>query len=320
MKTVLILYNKISEVATADELDVLEQVKLVSNSLKELKYKVKTLEFDMNIEKVITNIRKNAPDIIFNLVESVYNKGEFAYLATSILNYLGIPYTGSPLIPMIHCSNKLLTKLELDRIGVLTPSYFKLDNLGKLNTKRKYILKPVWEEGSLELDEHCIFSGSDSEYINSISKMNKDYYFVEEFIEGRELNVSIIGTDYGPRVLPLAEMTFNYPEDKPKIMGYKSKWVEDSFEYNNTVRTFDIPDDYRLMPEIEEICKHCWNDLGLKGYVRIDFRLDSINKPYVIDINLNPCISESGGFYAACMEDGYTFNQVIELILKDALR
>ena len=320
MKTVLILYNKISEVATADELDVLEQVKLVSNSLKELKYKVKTLEFDMNIEKVITNIRKNAPDIIFNLVESVYNKGEFAYLATSILNYLGIPYTGSPLIPMIHCSNKLLTKLELDRIGVLTPSYFKLDNLGKLNTKRKYILKPVWEEGSLELDEHCIFSGSDSEYINSISKMNKDYYFVEEFIEGRELNVSIIGTDYGPRVLPLAEMTFNYPEYKPKIMGYKSKWVEDSFEYNNTVRTFDIPDDYRLMPEIEEICKHCWNDLGLKGYVRIDFRLDSINKPYVIDINLNPCISESGGFYAACMEDGYTFNEVIELILKEAVK
>ena len=320
MKTVLILYNKISEVATADELDVLEQVKLVSNSLKELKYKVKTLEFDMNIEKVITNIRKNAPDIIFNLVESVYNKGEFAYLATSILNYLGIPYTGSPLIPMIHCSNKLLTKLELDRIGVLTPSYFKLDNLCKLNTKRKYILKPVWEEGSLELDEHCIFSGSDSEYINLISKMNKDYYFVEEFIEGRELNVSIIGTDYGPRVLPLAEMTFNYPEDKPKIMGYKSKWVEDSFEYNNTVRTFDIPDDYRLMPEIEEICKHCWNDLGLKGYVRIDFRLDSINKPYVIDINLNPCISESGGFYAACMEDGYTFNEVIELILKEAVK
>ena len=320
MKTVLILYNKISEVATADELDVLEQVKLVSNSLKELKYKVKTLEFDMNIEKVITNIRKNAPDIIFNLVESVYNKGEFAYLATSILNYYGTPYTGSPLIPMFHCSNKLLTKLELDRIGVLTPSYFKLDNLGKLNTKRKYILKPVWEEGSLELDEHCIFSGSDSEYINLISKMNKDYYFVEEFIEGRELNVSIIGTDYGPRVLPLAEMTFNYPEDKPKIMGYKSKWVEDSFEYNNTVRTFDIPDDYRLMPEIEEICKHCWNDLGLKGYVRIDFRLDSINKPYVIDINLNPCISESGGFYAACMEDGYTFNEVIELILKEAVK
>ena len=320
MKTVLILYNKISEVATADELDVLEQVKLVSNSLKELKYKVKTLEFDMNIEKVITNIRKNAPDIIFNLVESVYNKGEFAYLATSILNYLGIPYTGSPLIPMIHCSNKLLTKLELDRIGVLTPSYFKLDNLGKLNTKRKYILKPVWEEGSLELDEHCIFSGSDSEYINLISKMNKDYYFVEQFIEGRELNVSIIGTKSGPRVLPLAEMTFNYPDDKPKIMGYKSKWVEDSFEYNNTVRTFDIPDDYRLMPEIEEICKHCWNDLGLKGYVRIDFRLDSINKPYVIDINLNPCISESGGFYAACMEDGYTFNEVIELILKEAVK
>jgi len=320
MKTILILYNKISGDATPDELDVLEQVNIVSNSLKELKYKVKTLEFDMNIEKVIKNIKKIAPDIVFNLVESVYNRGEFAYLATSILNYLGIPYTGSPLIPMFHCSNKLLTKKELKRIYVLTPEYFTLDELGKLDIKRKYILKPVWEEGSLELDEHCIFSVSDIEFIKSILKKNKDYYFVEEFIEGRELNVSIIGTKNGPRVLPLAEMTFNYPDDKPKIMGYKSKWIEDSFEYKNTERSFYIPDDYRLFTEIEEICKDCWNDLGLKGYVRIDFRLDGKNTPYVIDINLNPCISDSGGFYAACMEDGYTFNQVIELILEEALR
>ena len=321
MKTVLILYNRISTIPTNDELDALEQVNIVSNALKELKYKVKQLQFDMNIEKVVINIQKIKPDIIFNLVESIYNKGEFAYLATSILNYLGIPYTGSPLIPMFNCSNKLLTKKELNRIGVLTPTYFTLDNLNKLDFREKYILKPVWEEGSLELDEHCIFSGSDMEYINSIAKKNKDYYFVEELIEGRELNVSIIGTKKGkPRVLPLAEMTFNYPEGKPKIMGYKSKWVEDSFEYNNTSRTFDIDDDYRLRPEIEEICKDCWNDIGLKGYVRIDFRLDSINKPYVIDINLNPCISDSGGFYAACMEDGYTFNQVIELILNDATR
>lgn len=320
MKKVLILHNRISENSTEDELDVIEQVNLVSKSLKELRYTVKVLEFDLNLEKVVKNIQKIKPDIIFNLAESIYNKGEFAYLATSILGYLDIPFTGSPLIPMFNCSNKLLAKKELERIRVLTPNYFTLDNLMNLKPGRKYILKPVWEEGSLDLDEHCIFDGDDMEFIESIRRKNKDYYFVEEFIEGRELNVSIIGTRKGPKVLPIAEMIFNYPEDKPKIMGYKAKWTEDSFEYNNTVRTFDIPDGYRFKTEIEEICKDIWNDLGLKGYVRVDFRLDSINKPYVIDINLNPCISESGGFYAACLEDGYSYNEMIQQILNEATK
>lgn len=320
MKKVLILHNRISANSTVDELDVIEQVNLVSKSLKELKYNVKVLDFDLNLEKVVKNIQKIKPDIIFNLAESIYNKGEFAYLAPSILGYLDIPFTGSPLIPMFNCSNKLLAKKELDRIIVLTPNYFTLDELKILKTDRKYILKPVWEEGSLDLDENCIFDGGNMEFIESISRKNKDYYFVEEFIEGRELNVSIIGTKNGPRVLPIAEMIFNYPDDKPKIMGYKAKWTEDSFEYNNTVRTFDIPDGYRLRPDIEEICKEIWNDLGLKGYVRVDFRLDSINKPYVIDINLNPCISESGGFYAACLEDGYSYNEMIQQILNDAIK
>ena len=321
MKKVLILHNKISEKPTPDELDVLEQANLVSKSLKELKYKVSFLEFDMNLEKVIIKIKKVNPDIIFNLVESIYNKGEFAYLATSILNYLEIPYTGSPLIPMFNCSNKILTKKELDRICVLTPNYFTLDNLNKLNTKKKYILKPVWEEGSLGLDEHCIFEGSDETYIKSIINKNKDYFFVEEFIDGKEFNVSIIGTEKGPLVLPIAEMTFDYPDDKHKIMGYKSKWVEDSFEYNNTKRTFDLTlDSYRFEDKIKEICEKCWNDIGLKGYVRIDFRMDNLYNPYIIDINLNPCISESGGFYAACIEAGYNFNEVIDKILKEAIK
>ncbi len=151
MKKVLILYNKISEKGSNDELDVLEQVNLVTKSLKELKYRVQTLEFDMNIEKVVKNIGRIKPDIIFNLVESIYNKGEFAYLPPSILSYLGIPFTGNPLIPMFNCSNKLLAKKELDRIRVLTPNYFTLNELHRLKSDRKYILKPVWKKDHLIL-------------------------------------------------------------------------------------------------------------------------------------------------------------------------
>jgi D-alanine-D-alanine ligase len=321
-KTILILYNKISKTPTTDELDVLDQVKIVSDALVALGYSIKELQLDMNLDLVVRKIRKINPYIIFNLAESIYNKGEFAYMAPAILSYLDIPFSGNPLIPMFFSSNKVLAKKELKRIGIPTPQWICLDELGKIRAGKKYILKPTWEEGSLGLDEHSIFTGSDKKYIASIREKNKNYYFIEEFIEGREFNVSIIGTKDGPRVLPIAEMTFKkYPEGKPKIMGYTAKWNEDSFEYKNTRRTFSIPKtDEDIRSKIIEICERCWNEFGFKGYVRIDFRLSADRIPYVIDLNLNPCISPSGGFVAASEKAGFKFTEVIEMLLEEALR
>jgi len=321
-KTILILYNKISKNPTGDELDVLDQVKIVSDALSELRYELRELQLDMNLEKAIREIRKAKPFIIFNLAESIYNKGEFAYFAPSILSYLDIPFTGNPLVPMFISSNKVLAKKELQRIGIPTPSWLMTDELHKIRNGKKYILKPVWEEGSLGLDEDSIFNGSDIQFLDSIEKKNKNYFFIEEFIDGREFNVSILGTKDGPKVLPIAEMTFKkYPEGKPKIMGYTAKWDEDSFEYTHTRRTFNIPQaDKDIKEKIIDICKKCWSEIGFKGYVRIDFRLSDKRIPYVIDLNLNPCISPSGGFIAASEKAGYKFTEVIECLLQEALR
>ena len=321
-KTILILYNKISEKPTTDELDVLDQVKIVSGALQELKYEVKEQQLDMNLEKGIRDIRKIKPYIIFNLVESIYNKGEFAFFAPSVLSYLDIPFTGNPLVPMFISSNKVLAKNELQRIGIPTPSWLMTDELHKIRKSKKYMLKPTWEEGSLGLDEDSIFKGSDTSFLESIKDKNRNYYFIEEFIDGREFNVSILGTNEGPKVLPIAEMTFKkYPEGKPKIMGYTAKWKEDSFEYTHTRRTFSIPGTDRDIKErIISICEKCWHEIGFKGYVRIDFRLSDKRIPYVIDLNLNPCISPSGGFVAATEKAGYKFTEVIECLLEEAFR
>lgn len=321
-KTILILYNKVSKTPTPDESDVLDQVQIVSDALIALKFTVKELQLDMNLDQAVKKIRKINPYIIFNLAESIYNKGEFAYMAPAILSFLDVPFTGNPLIPMFFSSNKVLAKKELKQIGIPTPSWLTLDELNKIRPEKRYILKPTWEEGSFGLDEDSIFDGSDKRYITSIKEKNKNYFFIEEFIEGREFNVSIIGTNEGPRVLPIAEMKFvKYPEGKPKIMGYTAKWKEESFEYTHTRRTFTIPSsDKDIVKKIGDICRKCWNSFGFKGYVRIDFRLGANRVPYVIDLNLNPCISQSGGFVAASEKAGYKFTEVIELLLEEALR
>lgn len=319
---VLILYNKLSKKPKDDEADVIEQVNLVTGALKKLNYDIDYLQVDLNLKAAIRQIQKGNPYIIFNLVETIGNKGEFAFLATSILNFVRIPYTGSPLIPMFHCSNKYLAKRELNAIGIKTPEGYTLDECHKLKPNKKYIIKPIWEEGSLELDEDCVFMGSDTGFIQGIKKKSLQHYFIEEFIEGREFNNSILYSPDGPEVLPLAEMTFvDYPEDKPKMMGYKSKWDEHSFEYTHTRRSFRLPKaDEPLKNEMIAICKKCWTEMGFKGYVRIDFRVTKESVPLVIDINLNPCLSESGGFMAASKKRGLTFDKVISRVLEDAIR
>ncbi len=321
-KTVLIIYNKLSKTPKDDEADVIEQVNLVAGALQKLEFEVKYLQIDLNLKSAIAGIRKINPGIIFNLAETLGNKGEFTFLANSVLNFVRIPYTGSPLIPMFQCSNKYLAKKELNAIGVETPKGFTLDECHKLLPEQKYIVKPIWEEGSLELDEDCVFSGSDAGFIRKIGQKSRDHYFIEEFIEGREFNISILYSSDGPEVLPLAEMTFHdYPGDKPKMMGYKSKWDDKSFEYSHTRRTFRLgKEDGPLKTKLIAICKKCWNELGLKGYVRIDFRVTQQSVPLVIDINLNPCLSESGGFMAASKKRGLAFEEVIARVLEDAVR
>ena len=321
-KTALILYNKISANPCEDELDVLDQVKLVSGALAKLNFTVREYQISLNLEVALREIRKINPAIIFNLAESLDNKGEFVYIPAAILMHLSIPFTGNPLIPIFFAANKVLAKEQLTKIGIGTPAWFTLDRLQNLRKDRKYILKPTWEEGSQGLDESSVFNGSDRKFISRISKKNRHYFFVEEFIEGREFNVSIIGTKKGPLVLPIAEMTFNdYPEGKPKIMGYTAKWKEDSFEYSHTRRTFRMPaSDKDIRREIENICIKCWNSFGFRGYVRIDFRMPADRHPMVIDLNLNPCISESGGFVAASKKAGYKFVDVIRMIVDEALK
>ena len=320
-ETALILYNRLSEKPTEDELDVLEQVEIVKTALEELNFTVLTDQVDLNLQKTLDTIRKIKPCFIFNLVETILNRGEFVYFPAAVYNYLEIPFTGSPLVPLFFAANKLRAKIEMKRLGIPTPPWMDLNEPGKFDSEKKYILKPIWEEGSLGLDEENVFSGNDKKFIKSICQKNADYYFIEEFIEGREFNISIIGGKKGPEVLPFAEMNFlNFPEGKPKIMGYTAKWKEDSFEYLNTQRTFEVENlNKSLQLKMKQICKKTWNKLGLKGYVRLDFRIDHNSNPYVIDINANPCLSGSGGFMAASQMAGMDQTEVIRRIVENAL-
>jgi D-alanine-D-alanine ligase len=143
--------------------------------------------------------------------------------------------------------------------------------------------------------------------------------FAESYVHGREFNLSVLAGAGGPEVLPPAEIVFEaYPEGKPRIVGYRAKWDETSFEYTHTVRRFEFAGaDAPLIGALGSLALRCWDLFGLRGYARVDFRVDESGGPWILEVNANPCISPDAGFVAAAERAGLSFEHVVERIVDD---
>jgi len=121
-------------------------------------------------------------------------------------------------------------------------------------------------------------------------------------------------------VLPVAEILFeDYPEEKLRVVGYRAKWQEGSFEYAHTPRSFDYTvEDEPMVQRLKAIAKECWRVFGLRGYARVDFRVDDAGEPWVLEVNANPCVAPESGFIAAAAQAGLSYNQVIQRIIEDS--
>ncbi|MBP7460224.1 MAG: ATP-grasp domain-containing protein [Candidatus Delongbacteria bacterium] len=322
-KSVAVLHNKISADASKDELDVLVEVNHVADVLNTMGYEVFIVPFSLDFNEVSQILLSIRPDFVFNLVESVENDGQLIHLAPSILDHLKIPYSGCPKDAIYLTSNKLLAKKYLRASGIPTPDWMTCEE-AMLQQNRKctpFILKSVWEHASIGLDEDSVMEMKNPETLREVLKKRRRLtgkeFFAEEYVDGREFNVSILAGD----VMPIPEIKFvDYPRDKIKVVGYRAKWEEDSFEYTHTVRSFDYDQaDQAVHQSLSEICRKVWRVFGMKGYGRVDFRVGADGVPQVVDINTNPCISPDGGFCAATAQAGLSIGDVMERIIADSV-
>lgn len=317
---VVLLINALSSNADKDELDVLDQACAVEDALDQLGYQSERLFMDLNLSDTSEKLEKINPSLVFNLVESVEKDAKLIHLAPSLLEHLQIPFTGCRSESMFITSNKTLTNKIMSAAGLPSPKQIDDIHNQEFDNKLRYIAKPIWEDASVGISDENILPG-DVQIIQAfLDKHTNIPYFFEEYIEGREFNISVLGGSEGPEVLPIPEILFeNFPEGKPKIVGYSAKWDESSFEYHNTNRAFGIEKTEPQLAELlKQICLNSWNLFGLKGYARVDLRVDELGNPWILEINANPCLSEDAGFYAAAQEAGYDFTQVIKRIIEDA--
>jgi D-alanine-D-alanine ligase len=321
MKRCCIIYNEPGDGALADELDVLDQVSHIEEHLTQLGIVVYRKGITNRFMDEIASLAGEKPDFVYNLVESINNKGELNYFIPALLNLYSIPYSGNPLEAMFITSNKTLASKAMRDAGINNPLSYLPSQYKQLKSGMKYILKPIWEDGSLGITEESVFECKPG-FESKLKDLDDAHWFIEEFIDGREFNMSVLAGNNGPEVLPPAEIVFvNYGDDKPRIVDFKAKWEMDSFEYVNTVREFPGNKlDTQLEKNLKEAARLCWNLFGLRGYARVDARTDKNDKVFVIEINANPCISPDGGFVAATRQAGYPFIDVMQRIIDDLNR
>jgi len=324
---VVFLHDDIPPTARPDELDVFVQVQTVATALSRLGHSFERLPFTLNLTEVGDALRRLSPDVVFNLVEAVGGQGRLIHLAPAVLDVLRIPYTGAGTEAMFLTANKLLTKQLLAAHGIATPAWASTSGpeLGPPRPGR-YIIKLVWEDASIGLEDDALVDVDDprrlpSELQARAARLGGET-FAEQFIDGREFNLALLAGPDGPKVLSPAEIQFvGFAHDKPKIVGYRAKWDETSYEYHHTPHRFDFPaSDAPLLEELGRLARLCWRVTGLRGYARVDFRLDAAGKPWVLEINANPCLSPDAGFAAAAAQAGLSMDDVVARILADARR
>jgi D-alanine-D-alanine ligase len=326
-KKILILHSDISPDAGQDEIDCLEQAEAIAQALRVLNYEPVLLPFELNLNHTITMLQSLKPLAVFNIVETLDSKGNLIHFAPALLDSLKIPYTGCPTQAVFQTSNKPLSKKIMHYAGIATPDWIEQDGFSSpQEISGQYLIKSSWEHASIGLDENSLIISTDK--ANILKEMNRraeklgGSCYAEAYIDGREFNVALISDKAGAKVLPIAEMLFkDYAPDKLKIVDYKAKWDADSFEYNNTIRKFDFEDDDApLISSLCEISLQCWNIFSLSGYARVDFRVDNNGKPWVLEVNTNPCLSPDAGFAAALEQAYIKYHDAIGLIIENAIK
>jgi D-alanine-D-alanine ligase len=335
---VVIVHQALSEASPADEQDVMQQVTAVHEALKASGHAVSNLPCTLNLHDACGKLAILRPDVIFHLVESLAGHGRLIHLFPSMLDAMGFDYTGAPAEAMWLTSHKIMAKAQMLSAGLPTPAWVvpSSEVLPSLHHPipcrsehrhhSRWIIKSVWEHASVGLEADSIIEADGYEKLLktmlSRSVSLGGACFGEAFIEGREFNLSLLAAREGVQVLPAAEIIFDgYESGRLRIVGYRAKWDENSYEYHHTLRRFDFGDgDRYLLARLKGLALRCWQVFGLKGYARVDFRVDEQGQPWILEINANPCLSTDAGFAAALQTAGIPFETAVERILGDTHR
>ena len=256
--------------------------------------------------------------VVFNLGEGIQGRlFEEARIAWA-LEAMGYRLTGSRGDALARSTHKVHAKQLFTQAGIPTPRWRLYRNVSEVEDELGFplIVKPVAEDASLGIGPEAVVHDLDAlrERVGHTIACYRQAALVEEFIVGREFNVSLWGD--APDLLPLAEIDFHdFSDPLGQIVSFAAKWDTTSFAYHHTPVLCPASVEERLAGRIQEAALAAWHVIGCQGYARVDMRVDAGDQPYVIEVNCNPDLSPDAGFFQAVRRIGCSYEEMVYRIV-----
>lgn len=303
---------------------VTEEYEAVVKALKLEGFQARAVNIAESFERLRSVLQRRPPDVVFNMIEFIHDSAKLEGAVAGMFDLYRIPYTGAPPFALELCQRKGMTKQVLLANDVPTPK-FRLLRQPKLPKRHglhyPLIVKPAREDASSGIDKDSVVY----DYASLIARLEKVFaefsppIIVEEFIEGRELHVSVFGNNPAI-VLPIIEFDFSdIPDDHPTIISYAAKWdpLDESYHRVHSVCPAKLP--RRVQKKVEEIALRAYAVTGCRDYARLDLRLNEKNEPFVLEVNPNPDLTEGVSYMDSAEKAGMTFSETLRKIVEFAL-
>jgi D-alanine-D-alanine ligase len=300
---------------------VLEQLE---SALTTNGHTVRRLAVDDAVQPLINELTKEEPDLVFNLAESFRGKSALESNVAALLNLLDLRYTGSSPAGLILAGDKTLTKKVLSFHSILSAKFATMfrgqsDWVGDI--KFPLLVKPPQEDASLGITQKSIVNDV-KELLDVLSSIQQEYQspvLVEEFIDGREFYVGVLGNSK-VEALPIIELDFSkFPKDLPKIASWEAKWGDEGDEkgaqFEGTESIFPTDLSEELTKKIQQVAIDSFQALRLRDYARIDLRVTAKEEVYVIEANPNCYLEAKSEFARAAQKHGLEYPQLIARIV-----
>jgi D-alanine-D-alanine ligase len=332
LESVLVIYNAVDTNAKdaaawhESNAGVLDEVNAVTAALERLgiDYRRQPVE---NLEHLNHILQQSRQRIIFNLVEEFSDNIFSACFVPAVCRANGRAFTGNDTPALLLSQNKWQAKAVLKAASLPCPNGVLIPITKQIFvpalSSGKYIVKPLYSDASEGIDSSSIVEIPGSALRKAVERVHRQFgqpALVEQYIPGRELNVSVLQREGRLEVIAIAEIDFSkFDDDQPRIVDYSAKWQPESFAYNNTPRIIPAQISAQTAEIVEKSSLQACSLTGCSGYIRVDFRMDKDEQPYILEINPNPDISPDAGFAAALAFRGIKYEKFVEILLESAI-
>jgi D-alanine-D-alanine ligase len=301
-----------------------EVVPQVARTLRRLGHRVSILGVHGDVNRLIAGLKRRRPDLVFNLME-MFGDNVFGDIpVTGLLDLLGLRYTGSGPGELYLSQDKGLTKKLLAFEEILYPRFavFSRDTAFETggNLRMPLFVKPLRSDASLGIGGKSLVHDAVAlmERVTAIRKELNDSALAEEFIDGREFYVGVLG-NIQAKALPPVEIDFTgFPDGVPKVMDSKAKWDERSKEYKGTKSVMaQLPDELRA--RLQKVAVDAYRALRVRDYGRVDIRLTDTGEIYVLEVNASCYLEKGSEFAMSAAAAGLDYPRLIEQVVNLAL-